>query len=276
MLADLRKPLISFLLSAPVATAYLYLFGVIFTQSFYAEFAIPMRVLEFGVVDYVERSWNAFFEMAATIGVVRPLVVGAIWLVLRSDLVGRRSRLATLSVALLAVWAYWPSGQLGQPPERLWNWLVAVTTAVLAALSLAQAIQGGPNGAKVSPGLMSAGIAILVISVGYTLTLGAAREGFAFACFLDVNRSIIPVGSILAPHDLGIGDRKNEGDWVRHDGLRIYNRVPAGLLVFERYESPRNGMTIIDGDIQIIVTLEHDREDLGEIEPGRGCDQVLG
>lgn len=271
---EIRGPVTSFVVSAPVVTAYLYLFGIIYSQNFFEEFAIPLRLLEFSITDYVERSWNALLNVVQSIGLFRPVIFGTLILFATRLRFGQRSLPVLAAVSLLGIVAAavtWPDDSVFGGTGELWTWFGIVVFTIAVGASFTQRLVG----AQYDLLRLSSAYLLGAIALGQVLVIGAGREGFAFACTLDVERYRIPVGTILAPHNLGIGETSKQGDWIQHTGLRIYSRTPAGLLVFEKGKSPRNGMTLVTGDFEMVIKLEHDgvRQ---PIEPGPGCDQVIG
>lgn len=274
---SMRGPLVNIIVSVPVLSVGLYIFGRRFTRQLYWRFGIDDSVLSLSVQDYVIRSEGAFLRVVGSLGWFYPVVGTVIWLFL--GLVAkwtRRSKLGSLALAAVACAAF-VIAAASAPDDAdlatasLWYFGLFAVIGVRAAVHFVDNIAPALSKRVVHAGAAVA-LAVVVVAV---LTEGAAREGRRHACLYDHERHRSQPVSIVSNEPLYVGSMTVVGERFMHHDLRLFNRTSAGYLVFETTASPSNsGMALIPSEQ--VVTLQFRPDHTPALaDPGDECRSLL-
>jgi len=275
---SLRGPFLNLLVSGPILTVGLYVFGRRFTRRFYWRFGINDAALDFSVQDYVIRSEAAFFELVSSMGWTIVLVALGSWTlfrVVRTCDIPRlvRGVLLTIFGIVGGVVALITRPETDDVDTTLlWWFALGGTVAIRATIALIHDVSGSPPSFPVQLAASVAMAALLVVA----LTEGAQREGLRFACERERDRHLSQPVTLLAPAGLNVGSMEPWDDRVLHTDLRLFNKTPAGYLVFGANKSPSaSGLTLVPADPSITVQFMARHEPL-VADPGVECTRVLG
>ena len=262
-----RTHLISVVLSIPLATALLSIFGGLYLNKYYQELGLPLSVLGFAPSDYARRSWDTGYGMTASIPWIPGLILATGFVVL-----AKIKRAAVRSVAFLlaagGLIGFWPPSTIHADLSRLWVWLLAALTLSFTVKSFVS------NFLPREVSLIGHWAAVTAAAIKFVV-IAANVLGTQLACQVDQKRLKKPEVTLVASSPLAVGkqERTDENIWS-HTNLRLLGEVPNGFLVWEKNDSPRNGVTLVRPDSILTVQVEPQR-DQGLLSPGKTCEKIL-